>query len=128
MPRRITLLALTLLAGCGGGSASAPRSSAPTQGDVSSQARSELLRAGRDVLAFGRTHATFDVGGVAGLHHLDARTGLVNFVDGRQTSFFLAVRPPTTSAIWRFDYDHRQVSRAECRVGPGRRCWGLRRW
>jgi hypothetical protein len=116
----LACLAAVAAAGCGGSA----RHSKP---DREAQARAQLVRAGNDVLAYGRRRGTFDVGGVAGLHRLDPATSIVNFVDGRRTSFFLAVEPPTTATIWRFDYDHNAISRAECRPGA-RRCLGLKRW
>lgn len=121
----VALACAAAVAGCGGSSA---RKSATARPGVDSRARAALVRAGRDVLAYGRVHQTFDVGGVAGLHRLDPATRIVDFVDGRQTSFFLAVTPPTTRLIWRWDYDHEQISRASCEPGPGRHCWNMKRW
>jgi len=123
----IALPCATILAGCG---ASKTTSTGHAAAEVSrdAAARTALVRAGADVLAYGRAHATFDVGGVTGLHRRDPSTALVNFVDGRRTSFFLAVQPPVTKVIWRFDYDHNATSRAECLPGPGRHCRGFRRW
>jgi hypothetical protein len=119
----LAAVAVALSAGCG----DTHSTTTTAKRDVEAQARAQLLRAASDVMAYGRAHHTFDVGGVAGLHRLDPRTPLVNFVDGRRTSFFLAVQPPTTRTIWRYDYDHNAISRAECLPGA-RRCLGMRRW
>ena len=113
------LAAAALLAGCGSTSHTADRDA---------QARAGLLRAANDIHTYGRVHHTYDVGGVAGLHRLDPATAIVNFVDGRQTSFFIAVEPPTTKTIWRYDYDHHATNRAECLPRRSRKCVGMKRW
>jgi hypothetical protein len=90
-------------------------------------ARAALVRAARHLLAYKRAHGTFAIGSVRDLHRLYPDTALVDFVDARQGSFFLAVDPPTTAAIWRFDYDNGATSRVVC-TAQGDRCPGLERW
>ena len=99
----------------------------PTPSARTAAARAALVRAAHHLLAYGRTHRTFAIGSVRALHRRYPDTALVDFVDARQGSFFLAVDPPTTTAIWRFDYDNGATSRVVC-AQQGDRCPGLRRW
>ncbi|HYW54247.1 MAG TPA: hypothetical protein VE826_09765 [Dongiaceae bacterium] len=99
----------------------------PTAGARTAAARAALARAARDLLAYRRAHSTFAVGSIRDLHRRYPDTALVDFVDARQGSFFLAVDPPTTAAIWRFDYDNGSTSRVVCER-QGDRCPGLKRW
>jgi hypothetical protein len=99
----------------------------PTPVARTAAARGALVRAADHLLAYGRAHRTYAIGSVRDLHRRYPDTALVDFVDARQGSFFLAVDPPTTTAIWRFDYDNGATSRVVC-TRPGDRCPGLKRW
>ena len=92
-------------------------------------ARAELLRAAADLQSYHRKHRTFAIGTVRDLHRLDRRTGLVDFVDGRQTSFYLAVKPPATTTTWRYNFDHNKGKTACGPIGgtcPSSRTWTAR--
>jgi hypothetical protein len=102
------------LAGCGGSTSHSTAASGPVVRNA--EARAQLLRASRDLQAYQARHGTYDVGGASGLHKLDRGTSLIDFVDGRQTSFFLAVNPPTTTTKWGYNYDHKRIGRS---CGPG---------
>lgn len=88
----------------------------PTPEARNAVARSQLLRAARDLQAYHRAHGTYAIGPIASLHRLDPEIGLVDFVDGRRDDFFLAVDPPTTTTVWRYNFDHNKGARV---CGPG---------
>jgi len=88
----------------------------PTPAARNASARAELRRAARDLQAYHRAHGTYAIGPIANLHRLDPGTALVDFVDARESSFFLAVNPPTTTTIWRYNFDHDRAQRV---CGPG---------
>jgi hypothetical protein len=98
----------------------------PTPAARNGKARAELRRAARDLQLYRRAHGTYAIGPIQNLHHLDPGTALVDFVDGRESDFFLAVNPPTTTTIWRYNFDH---DRAATVCGPGGYgCPPDRRW
>ncbi|GAC1324864.1 MAG: hypothetical protein NVSMB25_22800 [Thermoleophilaceae bacterium] len=83
-----------------------------TRAARNARARAELLIAAKALMSYHRAHGTYAVGPVANLHRLDPRTTLVDFVDGRKTGFFIAVEPPSTKQIWRYNFDHERASRS----------------
>ena len=98
----------------------------PTAAARNPKARAALLRAARDLQTYHRRHRTYAVGPIGNLHRLDPGTALVDFVDGRDADFFLAVNPPTTTTIYRYNFDHDRVQRV---CGPGGTgCPPDRRW
>ena len=88
----------------------------PTPAARDARARAELLRAAADLRAYHRAHGTYAIGPIQNLHRFDPGTALVDFVDGRTTNFYLAVNPPTTTTVWRYNFDHDRVGRV---CGPG---------
>jgi hypothetical protein len=98
----------------------------PTPAARNAAARAQLLRAARDLQAYHRLHGTYAIGPIQNLHRLDPRIPLVDFVDGRPSDFFLAVDPPTTTTVWRYNFDHGHGARV---CGPGGTgCPSDRRW
>ena len=89
-------------------------------------AKAELKRAAADVQRYHAAHKTFALGRVSNLHKLDPKTALVDFFDGRQTSFYLAVRPPATKTTWRWNFDHNK-SKTACKPAGGD-CPASKRW